>query len=199
MMTICPNFPFVSILVTSNVWMKRKGGSRTRFVFDCFACWTEKTNVKYSSSSFLSFMRSLCRTTTTTPPMLVSLRVFLLLLSVVHRHSSLFFVIRVVVFYLLLYVNIEFLLRQKKEQARGKLILWGSVCVMWEWRYERKQEKFLIRIHRRADTFCSVDVFILYLVNRQREDVLVDDIENYWWKINSIGLIQDKAVPNIVS
>ena len=41
------------------------------FVFDCFACWTEKTNVKYSSSSFPIVHAH-------TPPMLVSLRVFLL-------------------------------------------------------------------------------------------------------------------------
>ncbi len=38
----------------------RKRRFKNSFVFDCFACWTKKTNVKYSSSSFLSFMRPLC-------------------------------------------------------------------------------------------------------------------------------------------
>jgi len=103
---------FVSILVTSNVWMNEKGGSRTHL---SLIALHDKLRKQMSNIVALLFYRS-CVRYADTPPMLVSLRVFLLLPSVVHRHSSIFFVIRVVVFYLLLYVNIEFLLRQKKKE-----------------------------------------------------------------------------------
>jgi hypothetical protein len=142
---------------------ERKGGSkRTRLSLIALHAELRK---QMSNIVALLFYRS-CVRYADTPPMLVSLRVFLLLPSVVHRHSSIFFVIRVVVFYLLLYVNIEFLLRQKKRSKREENWSFGGVCVssdvgMAIWK-KASTVNFLIRIHRCRYILFSRCIYLVF-------------------------------------
>ena len=76
---------------------ERKGKERrieSSFVFDCFACWTLKTNVKYSSSSFLARALALALSHASAIHILLPscwARSFFLCFhsSFTHRHSSL--------------------------------------------------------------------------------------------------------------